>query len=68
MSEDLSYFPAAVIVHTPNGETPACNRHARAISRVFGAMGWQTWTTPLLGFAPCQNCINEHKNAGGKIT
>ena len=68
MGEDLSYFPATVIVHTPNESTPTCNRHALALRALCGTMGWHTNTTPLPEFAPCQDCINEHLNAGGKIT
>ena len=58
----LPTFPASCIVHTPNGRTPACEKHAEQLEAVFRCMGGHTNRTPLEEPKPCSNCINETQN------
>lgn len=56
-------FPATFTVHTPQGPTHCCVKHARAVEGLFRFLGSYTNATKAPEGTQCENCINEAKGA-----
>ena len=57
-------FPATVTVHTPQGPTHCCAKHAYWVENLFFFMGAHTNSTKAPDGAQCANCnieANESK-------
>ncbi len=59
----MSNFPAVFTVHTPQGPTHACVKHARAVENLFRFMGAHVNAIRAPDGAECANCINEAESA-----
>lgn len=56
-------FPAVFTMHTPQGPTHCCVKHARQAEALFRFMGAYTNATKAPDGAECANCINEAKQS-----
>lgn len=54
-------FPAVCTVHTVNGPTHCCAKHAAALKTLMSFMGASTNMTVLEEPQECANCLNEAK-------
>lgn len=54
-------FQATFTMHTPQGPTHCCPKHARAVENLFRFMGAYTNATKAPDGSQCANCINEEK-------
>lgn len=52
-------FPATFIGHAPNGPTPCCVPHARALERIMRKVGVRVNFTKAPDDAECTNCVLE---------
>lgn len=58
-------FPAVCTVHTVNGPTPCCARHAGALRNLMSFMGASVNIVLLGDMDPpqeCTNCVNQAKS------
>lgn len=62
-SDGVSY-PAELVVHTPSGPVPACEKHAQAIKAVMAICGAHVCIVPAPLGLDCTNCVNEAKANG----
>ena len=58
-------YPATLVVHTPKGPEPCCDKHAAAMRGLMSMLGAHVLTVPASDGAECANCRNEAK-AGPK--
>lgn len=59
-------FPAVFTMHTPQGPTHACVRHARMVENLFRFMGAHVNATKAPEDAQCANCINDARPRDGR--
>lgn len=59
----MSDFPAIYIVHTVNGQIPACDAHARALRSLMDMLGAHTNMTPAPADSECENCKNKSRES-----
>ena len=61
--ETQKNFPATVTVHTPQGPTHCCAKHAHWVENLFSTMGAYTNSTKAPEGAQCANCNIEAKES-----
>ena len=54
-----THFPATLVLHTPNGPEPCCDKHAAALRGVMSMFGANVLTVPAPAGSECANCRNE---------
>lgn len=64
MNDQPATFPAVFTVHTPQGPTDCCVKHAQAVEALFRFLGAHVNATKAADGAECANCINEAKDKG----
>lgn len=52
---------ATLVVHTPKGPEPCCDKHAAQVRGVMFLLGAHVFTVPAADGAECTNCLNEAK-------
>jgi len=52
---------ATLVVHTPKGPEPCCDKHAAELRGAMFLLGACVYTVPASAGAQCANCINEVK-------
>jgi hypothetical protein len=52
-------FPATFTMHTPQGPTHACVKHARAVESLFCFLGAYVNATKAPDGSECASCVNE---------
>jgi hypothetical protein len=55
---------ATWMVHTPSGPEPCCDRHKVKLVNLVRFLGGHAYAEPMaVTTTPCNNCVNEQKNA-----
>lgn len=52
-------FPATLVLHTPKGETPCCDKHAAELRGALSLLGGQVLTVPAPVDSECVDCRAE---------
>lgn len=52
-------YPATLVLHTPNGPEPCCDKHAAALRGLMSMLGAHVLTVPAPEGSECANCRNE---------
>lgn len=52
-------YPATLIVHTPKGQEPCCDKHAAQLRGAMFLLAAHVFTVPAEAGAECNNCRNE---------
>ena len=60
-------YPATFTMHTPQGPTDCCVKHARMVENLFRFMGAHVNATKAAADAQCANCVNEAEANGQKV-
>lgn len=54
---------ATLVVHTPKGPEPCCDKHAAQLRGAMFLLGSHVYTVPAAAGQECANCVNEAKKA-----